>query len=284
MNVDREIVLEDTLQHSLTQMKNHTWAEIEALSNLKEDEPLSLTPESYFTQASQDLAHINLLNSMLEFTQNIDVETIDPKKCEDAAAFRNISSYFQTNANKFLRKNPVYQYDFDELLPEISQVFSHPCELMDDFLPVIIIPVSDYFVVKMIFSLDHKPVFIVVHSGTEKDLSPFEQSEFRIFRILTVYFSRALPDFMLNYKKRGIIEFIIWLRCYGDLYTTPCLKCKTIIDRDLTGDLLPPIVRTVQSCEPYHIKCAPFEIELPDFGYVTLISEDQMEDIEKHFN
>ena len=49
-----------------------------------------------------------------------------------------------------------------------------------------------------------------------------------------------------------------------------------------TGDLLPPIIRTVGTCYPYHIQCAPFEIELPDFGFVTLMSEDQMQEKSAH--
>jgi hypothetical protein len=50
------------------------------------------------------------------------------------------------------------------------------------------------------------------------------------------------------------------------------------MERDLSGDLLPLIIRNVATCLPYHIRCAPFEIELRDFGYVTVMSETQMQE------
>ena len=124
--------------------------------------------------------------------------------------------------------------------------------------------------------------FVVVHGDKEADKSPFEQSDARVFRTLAVYFSRTLPDFILKYGQRGLIEFAIWLRSYENLWKAPCTKCEKLMAKDLTGDLLPPIIRTVNACYPFHVRCAPFEIELPDFGYVTLMSEEQMQEKVSH--
>lgn len=278
MNADREVILEETLQNCLTQFKNHAWTKIEQLAQG------IMQPD--FTKAQQDLNHAELLNNMLSSTHELDQVVSTQKKCEDSAIFRHIATYFQSNTERFLRTNPHYTYDFDEIKEEIASIVGESNVLFNDkeFLPYICLKVSDYFVVKIIFSLDNQLAFVVVHSSSEIDRSPFEQSDFRVFRTLAVYFSRALPDFILKYHKRGLIEFIIWLKCYNNLFTTPCSnpKCERIIERDLTGDLLPPIIRTVTTCYAYHMKCAPFEIELPDFGYVTLMSEDQMQEKAAH--
>ncbi|KAK8891291.1 Mediator of RNA polymerase II transcription subunit 27 [Tritrichomonas musculus] len=276
MNADREVVLEETLQECITQMKKDCWTEIEQLS--------TGALHSDFKKAQQDLNHAELLNNMLSTRHKLNPTTPNQKKCEDAVAFRHICSFFQSNTERFLRTNPCYTYDFDEINNEIANIVG-PSNMIfnnEDFLPYICLKVSDYFVVKIIFSIDNQLAFVVVHSSSEVNRSPFEQSDFRVFRTLAVYFSRALPDFILKYHKRGLIEFIIWLKCYNDLFTTSCTKCDQIIERDLTGDLLPPIIRTVNTCYAYHMKCAPFEIELPDFGYVTLMSEDQMQEKTSH--
>lgn len=279
MNADREVILEETIQNCLTQMKSHAWSDIEQLStgSLHAD----------FKKAQQDLNHAELLNNMLSSTRKLSQTNSTQKKCEDAVAFRHISSFFQSNTERFLRTNPRYTYDFNEIKNEIASIVGEDFEYYlnnEEFLPFICLKVSDYFVVKIIFSIDNQLAFVVVHSSSEIDRSPFEQSDFRVFRTLAVYFSRALPDFILKYHKRGLFEFIIWLKCYKNLFTTPCSnpKCERIIERDLTGDLLPPIIRTVTTCYAYHMKCAPFEIELPDFGYVTLMSEDQMQEKTGH--
>ncbi|OHS95790.1 hypothetical protein TRFO_38066 [Tritrichomonas foetus] len=284
MNADREVVLEETVQQCLTQIKNHTWSDIEQLSTGAPNvSPLEF---AQFRKAQQDLKHAELLNSMLASTRELEETHSTQKKCEDAVAFRHISVFFQSNTERFLRTNPSYHYNFDDIIPEIKEIVGEDLVQFNqnDFLPYICLKVSDYFVVKIIFSLDNQLAFVVVHSASEIDRSPFEQSDFRVFRTLAVYYSRALPDFMLKYHERGIIEFIIWLKCYNNLFTTPCCKCEKIIERDLTGDLLPPIIRTVTTCYAYHMRCAPFEIELPDFGYVTLMSEDQMQEKTTHIN
>jgi hypothetical protein len=74
------------------------------------------------------------------------------------------------------------------------------------------------------------------------------------------------------------MEFTIWLSCYQNLFITPCYKCENLMERNLTGDLLPPIIRNVGTCYAFHIKCALLEIELPDLTHVTLMSEDEMQD------
>jgi hypothetical protein len=212
---------------------------------------------------------------MLASTKPLEVEYSDPKKREDAVAFRHISQYFQRNAERLLRTNPIYDYDFSELIPALRTVTKQQISFVDGFLPYFSIQVSDFFIVRILFSLDRRPAFVLVQGTNEASKGPWEQSDFRVFRTLGVYFSRVLPDFMLKYQRRGMIEFVIWLQCYENLFTRPCCKCEQFIDRDLTGDLLPPLIRAVGSCYPYHIRCAPFEIGLPDFGYVTLVSDDQ---------
>ena len=287
MNADREVVLEETLQQCLTQVKNHAWSEIEKLSQITPGWKLENNP--LFVKAQRDLEHVMLLNTMLSSTRKLEQTQSTQKKCEDAVAFRHIATFFQSNTERFLRTNPCYRYDFKRIIPEIRNIVGmgpDDEELVsfndEEFLPYICLKVSGYFVVKIIFSLDNQLSFVVVHSAKEIKRSPFEQSDFRVFRTLAVYFSRVIPDFMLKYHERGLIEFIIWLKCYNNLFTTPCSKCEKIIERDLTGDLLPPIIRTVSTCYPFHMKCAPFEIELPDFGYVTLMSEDQMQEKQIH--
>lgn len=280
MNADREVVLEDTLQQNITQMKNDAWADIEGLST--QTAAKLARRDKLFETAKQDLEYAAQLNAMLRTTRQFEVDHSDPKKCEDAVAFRSIAADFKANAERFLKTTPYYQYDFPPLVRDLNEITGQDIQFVDDFLPHITIEVSDIFVVKIIFSIEKRPSFIVVHGSSEINRSPFEQSDFRVFRTLAVYFSRALPDFMLKYKERGLIEFVIWLKCYENLYTTPCCKCEQIIERDLTGDLLPPIIRSASTCFQYHIKCAPFEIELPDFGYVTLMSEDQMQEKAAH--
>ena len=278
MNADREVLLEETLQQTLTQIKNHTWTDIETLASSG-----SLEPEKVFEKAEQDLHHAKLINSMLSATtKELTAERPTPHKCEDSVEFRRLSNFFQSNADRFLRESRTYKYNFDELIPELSRAIGKDVSIEDGFLPVITLPVCDFFVVKIVFSIEHTPAFVVVHSASELDRSPFEQSDFRVYRTLAVYFSRTLPDFVMKYCERGLIEFAIWLKSYENLFTVPCSKCDKFIARDLTGDLLPPIIRTVNSCYPYHIRCAPFEIELPDFGYVTLMSEEQMQEKVSH--
>lgn len=277
MNADREVLLEETLQKTLTQLKNHIWSDIDALATTG-----TLPPDQIFKQAAHDLDHIKLINSMLLTTKDINIEKNDIKKCEDSVEFRRISDFFQTNAERFLKESPVYKYNFNELIPELNSVLDESVSFTDGFLPFISIPVADIFTVKIIFSLENQPAFVVVHGATEYEKSQFEQSDFRVFRTLSVYFSRALPDFILKYKSKAIVEFAIWLKSYKNLFSAPCNKCEQFISRDLTGDLLPPIIRTITSCLPYHIRCAPFEIELPDFGYVTLMSEEQMQEKLSH--
>ena len=278
MNADREVILEETLQLTLTQLKNHTWTDIEALSQNG-----SIPPEQVFEKAGQDLQHVKLINSMLATaTKELSTERSVPHKCEDSVEFSRIAAYFQSNSERFLQESPTYVYDFETLVPELTRAIGKNVQFADGFLPVITIPVGDFFVVKIVFSIEHSPAFVVVHGASEAERSPFEQSDFRVFRTLAVYFSRTLPDFILKYRQRGLIEFTIWLRSYENLFTAPCAKCESIIARDLTGDLLPPIIRTVNSCYPYHVRCAPFEIELPDFGYVTLMSEEQMQEKVAH--
>jgi hypothetical protein len=276
MNADRAVVLEESLQQTLTQLKARAWSDIEALSG-PVDKPLPPL-DAIFDKARQELQHASLLNMMLGSTKRIDIESSDPRKCEDAVAFRHIAQLFQSNTDRFLRTNPAYCYDFDALLPELQAVSRQDIGFVDDFLPHVIIKVSEYFFVKIVFSLDHKPTFVVVHAAHEVDRSPFDQSDYRVFRTLAVYFSRVLPDFVLKYRHRGLVEFVIWMGCYRDLFVTPCYKCEHLMERDLTGDLLPPIIRNVGTCYAFHIKCAPLEIELPDFGYVTLLSEDLMQE------
>lgn len=277
MNADREVLLEEALQKTLTQLKSHVWADIDALASSG-----SLAPEQVFQSSQLDLEHIQLLNSMLTTVKDVTAEKCEPKKCEDAVEFRRISAFFQSNAERFLMESPVYTYNFKQLIPELNSVLGQIVSFTDGFLPFISIPVADIFTVKIIFSLENQPAFVVVHSSAEIEKSQFEQSDFRVFRTLGVYFSRVLPDFIMKYKSRGIIEFAIWLKSYKNLFSATCSKCEQFISRDLTGDLLPPIIRTVTTCQPYHIRCAPFEIELPDFGYVTLMSEDQMQEKISH--
>jgi hypothetical protein len=274
MNADREIVLEEALQQSLTQLKARAWSDIEALS-APPDKPLP-DVNTIFDKPAQDLQHANLLNSMLDSTKRFELEQSDPRKCEDATAFRQIVQFFECHVDRFLRTNPVYCYNFSELIPELELISRQKIVFVDEFLPYFTVPVSSHFFVKLVFSLDHQPTFVVVHGASEGERSPFEQSDFRVFRTLAVYFSRVLPDFLLKYRHRGIVDFVTWLQCYADLFTTPCYKCEKFMERDLTGDILPPIIRNVGSCYAFHIKCAPLEIELPDFGYVTLLSEEQM--------
>jgi hypothetical protein len=212
---------------------------------------------------------------MLASTKPLNVEQSDPTKREDAMAFRQVAEYFQTSALRLLRKTVVYEYDFRELIGTLEEVSPLPIVFVDSLLPYFTVQVGDYFVVHVTFSLDRRPTFVVVQAASEKDKGVWEQSAYRVYRTLGIYFSRVLPDFMMKYHARGIIEFVIWLQCYEGLFTRPCCKCEQLIERDLTGDMLPPLIRAVGSCYPYHIKCAPFEIELPDFGYVTLVSDDQ---------
>jgi hypothetical protein len=274
MNADREIVLEEALQQTLTQLKARAWSDIEALS-ASPDKPLP-DLSTLFDKPAQDLQHASMLNSMLSSTKRVDTELSDARKCEDTTAYRQIAQFFEAHADRFLRANPVYRYEFGTLVPELEHILHQQIPFVDDFLPYFTIRVSAHFFVKIVFSLDHQPTFVVVHAASEAKRSPFEQSDYRVFRTLAVYFSRVLPDFMLKYKHRGIVDFVTWLQCYGDLFTTPCYKCERFMERDLTGDILPPIIRNVASCYAFHIKCAPLEIELPDFGYVTLLSEEQM--------
>jgi len=273
MNADRELVIAEAMQQALTQLKGHTWNDVESVSSVP-DFPL----ETLFLKASQDLDHVTILNSMLTTAKPIKVEKSDPKKCEDSVEFRRISSFFQSNTDRFLRSITTHTHDIYSLVEELRLL--NPFVELDDtgFLPHISITISNIFTVKLIFSIEKQLSFVVVHSISEKNRSPFEQSDFRIFRTLAVYFSRVIPDFTLKYGKRGIVEFSIWLKSYDNLIQTSCSKCGGFIERDLTGDLLPPIIRTVSNCSAYHIRCAPFEIELPDFGYVTLMSEEQMQE------
>ena len=279
MNADREVVIAEAMQQSLTQLKGHAWNEIESLSTNG-----NINTDKLFEKALQDLEHVSILNSMLQSTKPIQNDKSDTKKCEDSVEYRRISTFFQNNSDRFLRRNPTYKFDLDDYLIKIQEITNNKCELKKEFINYLILPISNYFFVKIIFSLDDQLLFVVVHGISENEKSPFEQSEFRIFRTLAVYFSRVLPDFLLKYHSRGLIEFIIWLKSYENLYHSPCSKCELFIDRDLTGDLLPPIIRTVSNCTSYHIKCAPFEIELPDFGYVTLMSEEQMQERVSHIN
>jgi hypothetical protein len=274
MNADREVVLEEALQQTLTQLKARTWSEIEALS-ASADKPFP-DLNTLFDKAGQDLQHASLLNAMLSSTKRLDPDQLDPHRCEDATAFRQIAQFFESHAERFLRASPVYRYDFSALIPELERITRREIAFADDFVPYFTLRVCAHFVVKLVFSLDRQPAFVVVHAASEAARSPFEQSDFRIFRTLAVYFSRVLPDFLLKYRQRGIVDFVTWLQCYDNLFTTPCYKCEQFMERDLTGDILPPIIRNVASCYAFHIKCAPLEIELPDFGYVTLLSEDQM--------
>ncbi|KAH0787995.1 mediator of RNA polymerase II transcription subunit 27 [Histomonas meleagridis] len=272
------MVLEDTLQHTLMEMKSHTWAAIEELSSINPNG--KFIPEEHqtiFQKAEYDFQHTKMLNSMLSSSKPVEVDSINHQKCEDAAAFRHIQSFFQTNTDRLLKATRIYTFDFNELIPQISNLVSQEIILYDEIFPHFSIRVSPFFVVWFIFSIDHQLLFLSVH-GTSENKFPTEQSEFRVYRALTVYFSRALPDFMQKYHQSGLLEFIVWLMSYENFYSTRCQKCEKIFERDLTGDLLPPIVRTVAECHAYHIKCSPFEIELPDFGYVTLMSEDQMQD------
>ena len=286
MNADREVVIEETLQQSLNNFKSHVWQDIEALTGTQ-GRPASFDNLStkLFPKARQDLEHTTLLTRMLlSANRTLPNCEEDPVKCENAVAFRHIAGFFHRNAERIIMKGTPYRYERLKDLVQTLQTVAHAKvdRFSDDFLPYISLKVSDFFVVKLIFSIDHRPAFVVVHGSSEADRSPFEQSDFRVFRTLAVYFSRALPDFLAKYKQRGLIEFVIWLMCYENLFTTPCASCGKLIEKDLTGDLLPPIIRTVDTCYPYHIKCAPFEIELPDFGFVTLMSEDQMQEKSAH--
>ena len=284
MNADREVVIQETLQQSLSQLKSHVWQDIESLTGSQTTPSSFANIKAIFSKARQDLEHTALLNGMLATTKPLPPgdDSATPEKCENAVAFRHIASFFHKNTERLLRQNPVYRYDYNELQAELRAVAPGPIQFHLGFLTHFTLKVSDYFVVKLIFSVDHRPAFVLVHAASEVDRSPFEQSDFRVFRTLAVYFSRVLPDFMMKYKHRGIVEFVIWLSCYENLFTTPCAHCGKLIDKDLTGDLLPPIIRTVGTCYPYHIQCAPFEIELPDFGFVTLMSEDQMQEKSAH--
>ena len=278
MNADRETELLDTIQQDIKQLKEHAWNNIQQLGNTNQN--LQIGPLSDFSKAKQDLEHAKLINSMLVTREELPLEKSDSKSCEDANAFRLISQFFQNNAERFQRENPKYIYDFHNLIPSIQTIVGEQNLNFDEstFLPCISIIVANYFVVRFIFSIDHQLAFVVVHGISEINKGPFEQSDFRVFRSLAVYFSSALPDFILKYHERGIIEFIIWLQCYNDLFTTPCHECGTIIKHDLTGDLLPPIIKTISSCYGYHMACAPHEIEVPDYGYITVMSEDQMQE------
>lgn len=273
MNADRESVLLESMRETLMELKDNVWKDIDSMSGA----PSKTLEQKVLSRAEQDLNHVEKLNNMLDTTKELSCSTADTKQCDDAVTFRKIASFFHNNTERFLRQNPVYTYDFDKLVEEIEKITGQQVEIEGDFLPYFSLKVADYFV-KFIFSVDYRPSFIVVHGNSEQNRSPFEQSDSRVFRTLAVYFSRVLPDFMLKYKHRGLIEFIIWLSCYHDLFTTPCAKCGKLIHRDLTGDLLPPIKRTVKTCRAYHIECAPFETEMPDFGYVTLMSEDQVQE------
>jgi hypothetical protein len=284
MNGDREFVLVESLEQSLTQLKTHTWTVVEALSQ-QSPTAQSLTLDQKFEPAQSDLSHTFLLRSLLTSTAELPTPVkFDAKKAEDAVAFRHLSQFFQTNTDRFLREARVYRFDFAELSEQLSKVRDLTTQFSDDLLPICTLQISEYFIVKIVFSLDHQPTFVVVHGASEKDRSPFEQSDFRVFRTLTVYFSRVLPDFTMRYGKQGLVEFSIWLKCYNLLFTTPCAKCRLLMERDLTGDLLPPIVRNVATCLAYHIRCAPFEIEMPDFGYVTLMSESQLQEEASHLS
>lgn len=279
MNSEREILLEETLQQTLTSFKQNVWENIESIASSGK-----LPEKGLFKKCFKDLEHIKLINSMFKNLEVIKRENIETKKCEDAVEFKRISLFFQNNAERFLRESLTYSYDFNTLIPEFKSLLDEEIDFLKielgngNSLSYISIPVHGFFVVKIIFSIENQPAFVVVHGSDESSKSPFEQSSFRIYRTLTVYFSRTLPDFLMKYKHRGLIEFALWLKSYKGLFTEPCIKCEKLNERDLTGDILPPIIRTVSTCHPYHIKCAPFEIELPDFGYVTLMSEEQVQE------
>ena len=98
-------------------MKNHIWTDIEALSTNG-----SIAPEQVFEKARHDLEHAELIKSMLSTsTREITCEGTTAKKCEDSVEFRRVSSFFQNNAERFLRESPVYKYNFEELIPELSE-------------------------------------------------------------------------------------------------------------------------------------------------------------------
>ena len=169
--------------------------------------------------------------------------------------------------NKYLSNSiPFYQYNPKELAAEISQILSQQIELVEDLLPFFKIYVSDIFTVSFIFGIDRQIAFIVVHGSNEKNKTVFEQSEYRVFRTLSTYFSRALPYFMMGHHERGIFEFAKWLKSYETLFNTPCSKCGKYIEKDQGSEMLPPIIKSVKTNQFFHIKCSPQEIELPDFA------------------
>lgn len=279
MNAEREMILEDTMQQTLMQMKNNSWSVIEVLSSISTNE--NYKPEEHldiFKKPNRDYEHTKILNDMLAYSNSIELNNISIDKCENALAFQYISKYFQSNTDKILMRNKIILFDLSKLMSEISPLICNGTLMLvdDKIFKYIRFEVENCFYVKLMFGFNSQLTLVSAHASSERDKMPFEKSNFRIFNTLTMYFSRVLLDFLNKYNERGIYEFIIWLKSYRNLYSTQCTKCEKIVDRDITGDVLPPIIRTISNCHAYHIKCAPFEIELPDFGYITLVSDEQL--------
>jgi hypothetical protein len=261
MNVAREMVLESSLQQTLTEFASLA-SEVQRAAAL----PGGPLPHGALARAAHAVGHAGLLSAMLSSARPIVSDVPDPQRRADALAFCSIADFFAATAGRFRDADPVCRCDFAALVPELERVLGRAIAFADDFVPSLSVRVCPHFFVKIVFTFDREPAFVVAHAAAEAERSPFEQSAFRVFRTLSVYVARVLPDFTAKYGQRGVVDFVTWLQCYDGLFSTPCAKCGQFMKVDATGDILPPIVRSVASCGAFHIRCAPREIELPEFA------------------
>ena len=87
---------------------------------------------------------------------------------------------------------------------------------------------EDGFVVKIIFSIEHAPAFIVVYSVSELSCLPFEQNDFRVQDSCCLLFTHT---FGLCKEAKQAPD------SYENLFSVPCSKYDKFITRDLTCDL-----------------------------------------------
>jgi mediator of RNA polymerase II transcription subunit 27 len=81
-------------------------------------------------------------------------------------------------------------------------------------------------------------------------LDLWSPSRYSVFQKVTANARTTMMH--MSYQEPQIRQFLIWLHSYRFLFSTPCLKCKRLLN-----DFTPPTFRDVRCMEPYHDQCRP---------------------------
>lgn len=150
---------------------------------------------------------------------------------------------------------PQIRFDISELNSEFKYVFGNNYEFHDEILPCFKIQISNLFVVVLFFSIDGQISFISVHGFNESDS---DESKFKIYQNLSNYFSSVLRTFLTDFRNEGLSYFLKWVIGYDKVFFATCKKCGEIVSND-EGIVMPPIMKTINGNDFYHMKCFPKE-------------------------